>query len=112
MPSKKGFLKLLTFLILILSISFVWQNGSAIPDVPEPDTNGLKYYIEKIRPDFKLGVFVNDNINNEKFQKTVLDNFNAVTVGIYMKSSQPSKDKWAFTMDKAIDFAYTYRCAE
>ena len=93
-------MKRLTRIILLLTIAFLTilpidkVNGIGTNALPNP---GLKYYVSKIRPDFKIGVyFPEDPVANPKAAEFVTSNFNFATLGIYMKAIQPKPDQWNF----------------
>ena len=57
----------------------------------DPPVQSMKYYIEQIRPDFKIGVYLKENPeNNIPYLDFIKNNFNAVTIGVYMKTTQKS----------------------
>jgi endo-1,4-beta-xylanase len=91
--------------VILLSFLPVEKNEEFRKD---PPVQSIRYYVEKIRPDFKIGTYLREAPqNNDPYAAFVKDNFNAVTIGVYMKRTQETgKDSWNFSVvDKCIQFA-------
>ena len=101
--------KAFSILLLIATLISVSGCKKEEPNVePDPLVQSLKYYIEQIRPGFSIGTFFNEHPGNkEAHLNFIKNNFNAVTIGVYMKGTQKDgKDIWNFgQMDNRIPFA-------
>ena len=108
--NRRGFLKTMG----VSSIAMVGGNEllakeSLAADMPLPvqeDEKGFIDYLRIIRPDFEMGVFHSD-ITNPDTIKVLRKNFNAVTVGIYMQSTQRIEGE--FSLDRASMLIEFYR---
>ncbi|NJN25746.1 MAG: endo-1,4-beta-xylanase [Cyclobacteriaceae bacterium] len=103
----------LRFLVLLLFISCISVYACSPKDdeieeeKPDP-VYSMTHYIEKIRPDFKIGTHFSENPSNkDPYLGFIRKNFNAVTIGVYMKGTQrDGKDAWNFgSLDSRIPFA-------
>ena len=100
----------LAHILLALSLSIsVSASEKENPQIKkEPPVQSIKYYIEQIRPGFKIGVHLAENPkDNDPHLDFIKNNFNAVTIGVYMKGTQKTgMEDWNFTgIDNRIPFA-------
>ncbi|NJN26606.1 MAG: endo-1,4-beta-xylanase [Cyclobacteriaceae bacterium] len=91
-------MKYLIIIVLQFTMFCACSNNDPEPTVETPTVQSLKHYIEQVRPDFKIGVFFNDHPGNkEPHLDFIKSNFNAVTLGVYMKGNQPAEGTYDFS---------------
>ena len=101
---------LVQIFLIILSINVYAQNSNDNRPLKENQEGSLLKLTQSIRPDFYIGSFAAGlNPSKENFQSEAAffkKNFNIMTAGVYMSSTQRDSGKYNFDLlDKLIDFA-------
>ena len=97
-----------TLISLVLSASLFSQTGSGnIPGQTDSNESLIKL-AQKIRPDFYLGSASSGigSPDNDKLSAVFRNNFNIITIGVYMSGSQREQGKYNLErIDNLVDFA-------
>lgn len=94
----------------LLSASLNAQSVTENPSSVNTSYEGLAKMAKKIRRDFYLGAFGTGlnpkGADNSQLESIFKNNFNIITVGIYMQSTQREKDNYNLDMvDYMVDYA-------
>ena len=98
------------FVCLVFALSFNARYGTGIISAQLVANEGLAKLAQKIRPDFYLGSFSSGlnpkSAHNDQLTAIFKNNFNIMTAGIYMQSTQREQDKFNLDMvDYLVDWA-------